>query len=174
MWPITGAHAHHASPCTAQRSAVVLASRQHSCRQLEATLSNAAVHVSAQCRNLVQQEVCHTHGLSGPTYHSVVHSSDSSMHAHQLPSCSCCRASSSGCAYIQQPNHRKHTRYCHNCTATSLALGLYCNTCTAALLYCRLLTHRSFKTYKIVEYILTMLAVMTDQGAPMVWVSNHR
>lgn len=38
----------------------------------------------------------------------------------------------------------------------------------------RLLTHRSFKTFKVVEYMFTILATLTDQGPPMVWVSNHR
>jgi stearoyl-CoA desaturase (delta-9 desaturase) len=42
------------------------------------------------------------------------------------------------------------------------------------LLRCRLLTHRSFKTFKVVEYLFTILATLTDQGPPMVWVSNHR
>lgn len=40
--------------------------------------------------------------------------------------------------------------------------------------YHRLLTHRSFKTFKVVEYLFTILATLTDQGPPMVWVSNHR
>lgn len=57
--------------------------------------------------------------------------------------------------------------------AHTVLLQLYRCNCTAVL-SCRLLTHRSFKTYKIVEYMLTILAVMTDQGAPIVWVSNHR
>lgn len=35
----------------------------------------------------------------------------------------------------------------------------------------RFLTHRSFKTYKVVEYALAILATLTDQGPPMIWVS---
>ncbi len=38
----------------------------------------------------------------------------------------------------------------------------------------RLLTHRSFKTPKIVEYFLTILGTMNWQGSPIKWVGVHR
>ena len=38
----------------------------------------------------------------------------------------------------------------------------------------RLLTHRSFKTPKIVEYVLTILGTMNWQGSPIKWVGVHR
>ncbi|KIY96547.1 hypothetical protein MNEG_11416, partial [Monoraphidium neglectum] len=37
-----------------------------------------------------------------------------------------------------------------------------------------LLAHRSFKTYRPVEYFLSFLAVHAIQGPPIEWVSNHR
>lgn len=38
----------------------------------------------------------------------------------------------------------------------------------------RLLTHRSFKTPKPVEYFLTILGCLTAQRSPIFWVSTHR
>ena len=54
-----------------------------------------------------------------------------------------------------------------------------------AVLYClcaigitmgfhRLLTHRSFQTPKWVEYLLTVLGSIANQGGPIQWVSAHR
>jgi stearoyl-CoA desaturase (delta-9 desaturase) len=40
--------------------------------------------------------------------------------------------------------------------------------------YHRLLTHRGYKTYKPVEYFLTVCATLTLQGGPMFWVATHR
>ncbi len=40
--------------------------------------------------------------------------------------------------------------------------------------YHRLLTHRSFKTPKWVEYILTICAVSAMEGGPLLWVATHR
>lgn len=40
--------------------------------------------------------------------------------------------------------------------------------------YHRLLTHRGFKTYKPVEYFLTVCAVLTLEGGPIAWVATHR
>lgn len=40
--------------------------------------------------------------------------------------------------------------------------------------YHRLLTHRSFKTYKPVEYVLTALGTLNLQGGPIKWVGTHR
>ena len=40
--------------------------------------------------------------------------------------------------------------------------------------YHRLLTHRSYKTYKWVEYFLTMCATLALEGGPIFWVATHR
>lgn len=42
------------------------------------------------------------------------------------------------------------------------------------LCYHRLLTHRSFKTPKWFEYLLTLLGCMACQGGPIQWVGTHR
>ncbi|MEX0775692.1 MAG: fatty acid desaturase [Phycisphaeraceae bacterium] len=42
------------------------------------------------------------------------------------------------------------------------------------LCYHRLLTHRSFKTPKWFEYILTTIGTLAWQGGPVQWVGNHR
>src|SRR5262249_33335950 len=40
--------------------------------------------------------------------------------------------------------------------------------------YHRLLTHRSFQTPKAVEYILSVLGSLANQGGPLQWVAAHR
>jgi stearoyl-CoA desaturase (delta-9 desaturase) len=40
--------------------------------------------------------------------------------------------------------------------------------------YHRLLTHRSFQTPKAVEYILSVLGSLANQGGPLQWVATHR
>jgi stearoyl-CoA desaturase (delta-9 desaturase) len=40
--------------------------------------------------------------------------------------------------------------------------------------YHRLLTHRSFRTPKAVEYALTVLGALGNQGGPLRWVAVHR
>lgn len=40
--------------------------------------------------------------------------------------------------------------------------------------YHRLLTHRSFQTPKIVEYMLTLFGTLSWQGSPSRWVGTHR
>ena len=40
--------------------------------------------------------------------------------------------------------------------------------------YHRLLTHRGYKTYKPVEYFLTLCATLALEGGPMFWVATHR
>ncbi len=40
--------------------------------------------------------------------------------------------------------------------------------------YHRLLTHRGYKTYKPVEYFLTLCAVLALEGGPIGWVATHR
>jgi len=42
------------------------------------------------------------------------------------------------------------------------------------LCYHRLLTHRSFKTPKPVEYLLTAMGCLNLQGGPIKWVGTHR
>lgn len=42
------------------------------------------------------------------------------------------------------------------------------------LCYHRLLTHRSFRTPKVVEYFLTILGTLNWQGGPIRWVGGHR
>lgn len=38
----------------------------------------------------------------------------------------------------------------------------------------RLLTHRSYTTYKPIEYFLTLCGCLSWQGSPMTWVGTHR
>jgi stearoyl-CoA desaturase (delta-9 desaturase) len=40
--------------------------------------------------------------------------------------------------------------------------------------YHRLLTHRSFQTSRLVEYLLTVLGSLANQGGPLRWVAVHR
>src|SRR3954463_8540386 len=40
--------------------------------------------------------------------------------------------------------------------------------------YHRLLTHRSFQTYKPVEYLFAVLGSMSFQGSVIDWVAHHR
>ena len=49
----------------------------------------------------------------------------------------------------------------------SIALGI-------GMSYHRLLTHRSYKTPKLVEYVLTVCATLSLEGGPLFWVSTHR
>ena len=42
------------------------------------------------------------------------------------------------------------------------------------LCFHRLLTHRSFKTYKWFEYLLTTIGCLAWQGGPIQWVGTHR
>jgi fatty-acid desaturase len=49
----------------------------------------------------------------------------------------------------------------------SLALGI-------GMAYHRLLTHRSYKTPKVIEYFLTICATLALEGGPLFWVATHR
>lgn len=40
--------------------------------------------------------------------------------------------------------------------------------------YHRLIAHRSFKTYKPVEYLLALIGIITTVGSPMAWTALHR
>ena len=52
-----------------------------------------------------------------------------------------------------------------NWVAGSLGIGMG---------YHRLLTHRGYKTYKWVEYFLTVCATLALEGGPFFWVATHR
>ena len=49
----------------------------------------------------------------------------------------------------------------------SLAWGI-------GMAYHRLLTHRSYKTSKFMEYFLTICATLSLEGGPLFWVATHR
>src|SRR2546430_4097210 len=49
-----------------------------------------------------------------------------------------------------------------------------CGGLGVCLCYHRLLTHRSFKTPRVVEYFLTLLGTTCWQGGPIKWVGTHR
>jgi len=55
------------------------------------------------------------------------------------------------------------------CLALYLAAGF-----GVTMGYHRLLTHRSFHTPKLVEYILAVLGSLANQGGPLQWVAVHR
>jgi stearoyl-CoA desaturase (delta-9 desaturase) len=40
--------------------------------------------------------------------------------------------------------------------------------------YHRMLTHRSFQTFKPIEYLITVLGTLSWQGGPIRWVGTHR
>jgi len=58
----------------------------------------------------------------------------------------------------------------------AIAIGVYmfCDLFGITIGYHRLLTHRSFKTYRPIEYALAYIGMHNMQGPPMEWVSNHR
>ncbi len=56
-----------------------------------------------------------------------------------------------------------------------LLAGMYVVTMLGVTLgFHRLLTHRSFATYKPVEYVLAVLGTMAVQGSVIDWVADHR
>lgn len=63
-----------------------------------------------------------------------------------------------------------------NWQALVLCIVLYWATgCLGITLgYHRLLTHRSFKVYKPLEYFFTLLGCLACQGGPIKWVAEHR
>jgi len=42
------------------------------------------------------------------------------------------------------------------------------------LCYHRLLTHKSFQTYRVVRWLLTVIGTLNWQGGPIEWVGTHR
>lgn len=61
-------------------------------------------------------------------------------------------------------------------SAVLVMLGMFfVNGCLGVCLgYHRLLTHRSLRTPRLVEYVLTILGTLSFQGSPMQWVGTHR
>ena len=60
-------------------------------------------------------------------------------------------------------------------TALALMAAMYVVTCLGVTLgFHRLLTHRSFQTYRGVEYALAILGSVAVQGPVMSWVADHR
>jgi stearoyl-CoA desaturase (delta-9 desaturase) len=57
----------------------------------------------------------------------------------------------------------------------AIVAGLYLATGFGVTLgYHRLLTHRSFQTPRLVEYVLATLGCLANQGGPLQWVAVHR
>jgi stearoyl-CoA desaturase (Delta-9 desaturase) len=60
-------------------------------------------------------------------------------------------------------------------TSLAVMLVMYCLTVLGVTLgFHRLLTHRSFQTYKSVQYIVAAIGSMAVQGPVMSWVADHR
>jgi stearoyl-CoA desaturase (delta-9 desaturase) len=60
-------------------------------------------------------------------------------------------------------------------TDVAIAVALYLITGFGVTIgYHRLLTHRSFATYKAVEYALSVGGALSLQGSPLDWVADHR
>src|SRR5690348_6767955 len=57
---------------------------------------------------------------------------------------------------------------------TALVLYVVAGMLGIGMAYHRLLTHRSYKTYKWVEYALTWCATLALEGGPIFWVATHR
>jgi stearoyl-CoA desaturase (delta-9 desaturase) len=56
-----------------------------------------------------------------------------------------------------------------------ICLGLYLAVGFGVTMgYHRLLTHRSFQTPRVVEYLLSVLGALASQGGPLQWVAIHR
>jgi sn-1 stearoyl-lipid 9-desaturase len=56
----------------------------------------------------------------------------------------------------------------------SLALWWVATSLGVGMCYHRLLTHRGYKTYRWVEYFLTVCATLSLEGGPIFWVATHR
>lgn len=66
--------------------------------------------------------------------------------------------------------------FCFTWSGLGIALVLwwFCGGLGICLCFHRLLTHRSFKTFRPIEYFLTLLGTMNWQGSPIKWVGTHR
>jgi fatty-acid desaturase len=58
--------------------------------------------------------------------------------------------------------------------AVALALWWISGSLGIGMGYHRLLTHRGYKTYKPIEYFLTLCATLALEGGPIGWVATHR
>ena len=56
----------------------------------------------------------------------------------------------------------------------ALALYVVAGMLGIGMAYHRLLTHRSYKTHKGIEYFLTACATLALEGGPIFWVATHR
>ena len=57
---------------------------------------------------------------------------------------------------------------------TALVLYVVAGMLGIGMAYHRLLTHRSYRTYRWVEYVLTWCATLALEGGPIFWVATHR
>ena len=58
--------------------------------------------------------------------------------------------------------------------ALAIALLYIAGSLGIGMSYHRLLTHRGYKTYKWVEYFLTVCGTLALEGGPIFWVATHR
>jgi len=58
--------------------------------------------------------------------------------------------------------------------AAAIALWVISGMLGIGMGYHRLLTHRGYKTYKWVEYALTLCGTLALEGGPIFWVATHR
>jgi len=58
--------------------------------------------------------------------------------------------------------------------ATAIALYFVAGMLGIGMAYHRLLTHRSYKTTKWMEYFLTWCGTLALEGGPIFWVATHR
>ena len=57
---------------------------------------------------------------------------------------------------------------------TAMVLWVMAGSLGIGMAYHRLLTHRGYKTYKWMEYFLTLCATLALEGGPLFWVATHR
>jgi stearoyl-CoA desaturase (delta-9 desaturase) len=57
---------------------------------------------------------------------------------------------------------------------TALVLYVVSGSLGIGMAYHRLLTHRSYKTHKWIEYFLTLCGTLALEGGPIFWVATHR
>ena len=56
-----------------------------------------------------------------------------------------------------------------------LLLGYFCIMILGVTIcYHRLISHKSFETYKPIEYLILFFAMLSGQGSPIFWTSTHR
>jgi len=57
---------------------------------------------------------------------------------------------------------------------TAMVLWVMAGSLGIGMAYHRLLTHRGYKTYKWMEYFLTICGTLALEGGPLFWVATHR